>query len=223
MGSACPRVRPRNLPSGRSARGFPTWSFRSFDRRSSAVFSEPVRVMPRVELRRARSARRAHALPRRKAPRILASEAPAGSASDRGHHGFGHLDGEAALRGLGHSRACHHRRERLRALHVSLSSSREERRARAFASRRPPSTDRISTFGLEHCPVRGCLMEDGGGSVLTADRERDLCPSCRKELGARGVLRAPPGSLALVALRLPRAPGFSSAPGSRASCRQGGS
>ena len=23
------------------------------------------------------------------------------------------------------------------------------------------------TFGLEHCPSRGCLMEDGGGSVLT--------------------------------------------------------
>jgi archaemetzincin len=51
------------------------------------------------------------------------------------------------------------------------------------------------TFGLEHCPVRGCLMQDGGGSVLTTDGERDLCPACRKELGVRGVLRAPPGSL----------------------------
>jgi archaemetzincin len=51
------------------------------------------------------------------------------------------------------------------------------------------------TFGLEHCPHRGCLMEDGGGSVLTTDRERDLCASCRAGLGARGVLRTPPGAL----------------------------
>ncbi|HEX6277315.1 MAG TPA: hypothetical protein VFZ53_29940 [Polyangiaceae bacterium] len=51
------------------------------------------------------------------------------------------------------------------------------------------------TFGLEHCPNRGCLMEDGGGSVLTTDRERDLCAACRARLGARGVLRSPPGPL----------------------------
>jgi archaemetzincin len=51
------------------------------------------------------------------------------------------------------------------------------------------------TFGLEHCPVRGCLMEDGGGSVLTTDRERDLCTSCRKWLAGRGLLRDPPGRL----------------------------
>ncbi len=38
------------------------------------------------------------------------------------------------------------------------------------------------TFGLEHCPNRGCLMEDGGGSVLTTDREYDLCPDSRKQL-----------------------------------------
>jgi archaemetzincin len=47
------------------------------------------------------------------------------------------------------------------------------------------------TFGLEHCPNRGCLMEDGGGSVLTTDRERDLCTSCRARLADRGVLRVP--------------------------------
>jgi archaemetzincin len=51
------------------------------------------------------------------------------------------------------------------------------------------------TFGLEHCPNRGCLMEDGGGSVLTTDRERDLCATCRSRLGARGLLRTPPGPL----------------------------
>jgi archaemetzincin len=51
------------------------------------------------------------------------------------------------------------------------------------------------TFGLEHCPNRGCLMEDGAGSVLTTDRERDLCASCRKWLSGRGLLREPPGAL----------------------------
>jgi archaemetzincin len=43
------------------------------------------------------------------------------------------------------------------------------------------------TLGLEHCPNRGCLMEDGGGSVLTTDREYDLCSESRKELLAKGV------------------------------------
>jgi archaemetzincin len=45
------------------------------------------------------------------------------------------------------------------------------------------------TFGLEHCPNRGCLMEDGGGSVLTTDRETDLCGECRSKLTATGKLR----------------------------------
>jgi archaemetzincin len=45
------------------------------------------------------------------------------------------------------------------------------------------------TFGLPHCPTTGCLMEDGGGSVLTTDRERDLCGRCRGKLDARGTLR----------------------------------
>ena len=43
------------------------------------------------------------------------------------------------------------------------------------------------TFGLEHCPTRGCLMEDGGGSVLTTDREYDLCADSRRLLTERGV------------------------------------
>ncbi|MCA9523418.1 MAG: matrixin family metalloprotease [Myxococcales bacterium] len=48
-------------------------------------------------------------------------------------------------------------------------------------------------LGLDHCPHRGCLMEDGHGSVLTTDRERDLCPSCRRALERRGYrLPAPP-------------------------------
>jgi archaemetzincin len=51
------------------------------------------------------------------------------------------------------------------------------------------------TFGLEHCPNRGCLMEDGGGSVFTTDRERDLCTTCRTMLARKSLLRLPPGSL----------------------------
>jgi len=46
------------------------------------------------------------------------------------------------------------------------------------------------TFGLEHCPTRGCLMHDGEGTVLTTDGERDLCSGCRGKLAARGFLRA---------------------------------
>ncbi len=49
------------------------------------------------------------------------------------------------------------------------------------------------TLGLDHCPVRGCLMEDAEGSVLTSDREYDLCPKCRAQLKASGrVLPASP-------------------------------
>ncbi|MBI3200504.1 MAG: matrixin family metalloprotease [Myxococcales bacterium] len=43
------------------------------------------------------------------------------------------------------------------------------------------------TFGLDHCPNRGCLMEDGGGSVLTTDREYDLCADSRRALTERGI------------------------------------
>lgn len=45
------------------------------------------------------------------------------------------------------------------------------------------------TFGLEHCPHVGCLMEDGKGTVLTTDREADLCVDCRKHLAGRALLR----------------------------------
>lgn len=45
------------------------------------------------------------------------------------------------------------------------------------------------SFGLEHCPVAGCIMHDGEGSVLTTDTEHDLCPETRARLAAQGVLR----------------------------------
>jgi archaemetzincin len=42
------------------------------------------------------------------------------------------------------------------------------------------------TLGLPHCPNRGCIMEDAEGSVLTCDREYDLCADCRAKLVAAG-------------------------------------
>jgi archaemetzincin len=48
------------------------------------------------------------------------------------------------------------------------------------------------TLGLLHCPNFGCLMEDGKGSVLTTDHERDLCASCRRRLSSQGLLVDPP-------------------------------
>jgi archaemetzincin len=47
------------------------------------------------------------------------------------------------------------------------------------------------TQGLDHCPTRGCLMEDAGGQVVSTDREHDLCPRCRERLTALG-RAAPP-------------------------------
>jgi archaemetzincin len=42
------------------------------------------------------------------------------------------------------------------------------------------------TLGLEHCPNRGCLMEDAEGQVATCDREYDFCARCRGLLAENG-------------------------------------
>lgn len=42
------------------------------------------------------------------------------------------------------------------------------------------------TLGLEHCPTRGCLMEDAEGEVATCDREYDFCQRCRGLFAAAG-------------------------------------
>jgi archaemetzincin len=42
------------------------------------------------------------------------------------------------------------------------------------------------TLGLEHCPTRGCLMEDAGGKMETTDREHLLCEASLRELERRG-------------------------------------
>lgn len=39
------------------------------------------------------------------------------------------------------------------------------------------------TLNLLHCPVKDCLMEDGGGSIKTVDSENgDLCANCAKKV-----------------------------------------
>lgn len=44
------------------------------------------------------------------------------------------------------------------------------------------------TFGLPHCPTKGCLMRDGAGTVKTLDGEFDLCTDlCRPRLARGGI------------------------------------
>jgi archaemetzincin len=40
------------------------------------------------------------------------------------------------------------------------------------------------TYGLEHCPKKGCLMEDAKGTVKTVDGETDFCADCKQHLSA---------------------------------------
>jgi archaemetzincin len=47
------------------------------------------------------------------------------------------------------------------------------------------------TLGLEHCPNRGCLMEDAQGTNTTTDREYVLCPRCRALLARAGFTLPP--------------------------------
>ena len=47
------------------------------------------------------------------------------------------------------------------------------------------------TLGLEHCPTRGCLMEDARGSNKTTDREYVICSRCRSLLRRRGIVLPP--------------------------------
>jgi archaemetzincin len=42
------------------------------------------------------------------------------------------------------------------------------------------------TLAQDHCPNFGCLMEDAGGSVVTIDRETNLCERCQGLLKWRG-------------------------------------
>ena len=46
-------------------------------------------------------------------------------------------------------------------------------------------------LGLEHCPTRGCLMEDARGTNTTTDREYTLCPRCRRLLAEQDLVLPP--------------------------------
>jgi archaemetzincin len=96
-----------------------------------------------------------------------------GSYADWGVMGLATLDGKSAV----------------------LSSFRCKRGARnaAHARERFAKTavhELGHSFGLEHCPTRGCLMHDGEGSVLTTDTETDFCDATRERLRAAGALLA---------------------------------
>jgi len=41
------------------------------------------------------------------------------------------------------------------------------------------------TFGLQHCPSTGCIMEDARGALKTVDESSGrFCPACAKQLGS---------------------------------------
>jgi archaemetzincin len=51
-------------------------------------------------------------------------------------------------------------------------------------------------LGLDHCPSKGCLMEDARGAIKTVDEETGLlCQACRLRLRARGQATGPAASV----------------------------
>jgi archaemetzincin len=160
-----------------------------------AVFAEPVSLLLRVELPSSayyapRSRYRAEKLLEFLGPRLpsgglrIAGITAADISTTKAPHADWGILGLATIDG----RAC------------VLSTFRCQRRAKSAEHARirfakTAVHELAHTFGLDHCPTRGCLMEDGGGSVLTTDRESDLCAACRLRLAERGVLRIPRGEL----------------------------
>ena len=72
---------------------------------------------------------------------------------------------------------------------ISLFRCRKGARAAAHARERLAKVavhEVGHTLGLDHCPNRGCLMEDAAGRVATCDREYDFCARCRQLLAGAG-------------------------------------
>ena len=72
---------------------------------------------------------------------------------------------------------------------ISLFRCRKGARAAAHARERLAKVavhEVGHTLGLDHCPNRGCLMEDADGRVATCDREYDFCARCRRLLAGAG-------------------------------------
>jgi len=92
-----------------------------------------------------------------------------GNVHDWGVLGLGRIDGKSSVisrfRCAMKSRDAAHARERLAKVAVHETGH---------------------TLGLDHCPNRGCLMEDAEGRVATCDREYDFCARCRKLLADAG-------------------------------------
>ncbi len=92
-----------------------------------------------------------------------------GAVFDWGVLGLGRIDGASSVisefRCRMKSRGAGHARERLAKVAVHEAGH---------------------TLGLQHCPNRGCLMEDAEGHVATCDREYDFCARCRGLLAAAG-------------------------------------
>lgn len=73
-----------------------------------------------------------------------------------------------------------------------LSSFRCKRNARSQAHARERLAKVVvhelgHTFGSEHCPVVGCLMQDAQGTVKTVDAERTFCEATRAFFASRRV------------------------------------
>ena len=93
-----------------------------------------------------------------------------GAVQDWGVLGLGSLDGKACV-------VSSYRARRQVSVRVEL-----ERMAKV-------SVHEVGhTFGLEHCPQVGCLMEDARGKVATTDGEDGLCPACQRQLERAGVV-----------------------------------